>query len=146
MTHADEGRYAAKHAPGGKLDEKIAAAIRGKAEDGKLACADAERIAAELGAAMAEVGRTIDLMEVRISRCQLGLFGYEHEAKGKSVRPSAKLTPELEEAVRRRLAGGRLPCSAAWEIAAEMGIPRMTVSSSCEALKIYIKHCHLGAF
>ncbi len=77
MTHADKGRYSAKHAPGGKPDEKIAAAVREKVANGKLACADAERIGARLGAALAEVGRTLDLLEVRISRCQLGLFGYD---------------------------------------------------------------------
>jgi hypothetical protein len=146
MTHADEGRYSAKHAPGGTPDEKIAATVREKVANGMLACADAEHISAELGAALGEVGRTLDLLEIRISRCQLGLFGYEHEVKGKSVRPAGQVTPELEEAVRSRLAGGRLPCRAAWEIAAEMNIPRMKVSSACETLKIKIKPCQLGAF
>jgi hypothetical protein len=144
MTHADKGRYSAKHAPGGKPDEKIAAAVHEKAASGKLACEDAERIGARLGAALADVGRTIDLIEIRISRCQLGLFGYD--AEGKSVRPAEQVAPELESAVRSRLAGGRLPCAAAWEVAAVMKIPRMKVSSACEKLKIKIKPCQLGAF
>jgi hypothetical protein len=146
MTHADEGRYSAKHAPGKKMDEKIAAAVREKVANGKLACTDAERIGAELGAELSEVGRTIDLLEVRITRCQLGLFGYDGEAKGKSVRPAGQVTPEIEGAVRGHLASGRLPCTAAWEISAEMNIPRMKVSSACEMLKIKIKPCQLGAF
>ncbi len=146
MTHADAGRYSAKHGPGGKPDEKTAAAVRGKVENGKIACADAERIGAEQATALAAIGRTIDLMEVRISCCQLGLFGYDGEVKGKSVRPAGEVTPALEEAVRSRLAGGRLPCAAAWAIAAEMNISRMKVSSACETLKIKIKPCQLGAF
>jgi actin-like ATPase involved in cell morphogenesis len=144
MTHADEGRYSAKHAPGKKMDEKIAAAVREKVENGEIACADAELIGAKIGTALAEVGRTLDLLEVRITRCQLGLFGYA--AEGKSVRPAGQVTPEIEGAVRGHLAGGRLPCEAAWEIAAEMNIPRMKVSSACETLKIKIKPCQLGAF
>jgi hypothetical protein len=144
MTHSDAGRYADKHAPGRSPDEKIAAAVRSKTREGELACADAERICAEQGAAMAEVGRTLDLLEVRINRCQLGLFGYA--AKAKTVRPDNAVVPELEKDIRNRLYDGRLPCKAAWEIAAERKIPRMKVSSACEALKIKIKPCQLGAF
>ena len=144
MTHSDEGRYAAKHAPGRNPDEKIAAVVRSKAREGELACAEAEQIGAETGAAMAEVGRTVDLMEVRINRCQLGLFGYA--AEGKIVRPDNTVAPELEKDIRSRLSDGRLPCTAAWEIAAERKVPRMKVSSACEALKIKIKPCQLGAF
>jgi hypothetical protein len=77
MTHADKGHYAAKHAPGQRPDEKISVLVRSKVEEGKLPCADAERIGADLGATMAEIGLTLDLLEVRIRRCQLGLFGYE---------------------------------------------------------------------
>jgi hypothetical protein len=145
MTHADKGRYSAKHAPGGKPDEKIAAAVREKVANGKLACADAERIGARLSAALAEVGRTLDLLEVRIDGCQLGLFGYDAPG-GRIVKPAEKVEPGLEAAIRGRLSSGRLPCAAAWEIAAEMKIPRMKVSSACETLKIKIKPCQLGAF
>jgi len=144
MTHSNAGRYADKHAPGRSPDEKIAEAVRSQAKEGELACADAEQIGAEQGATMAEVGRTLDLLEVRINRCQLGLFGYAVEKK--TVRPDNTVAPELEKDIRRRLSDGRLPCAAAWEIAAERKIPRMKVSSACEALKIKIKPCQLGAF
>lgn len=144
MTHSNAGRYAAKHTPGRKPDETLAAAVRSKTKEGELPCADAERISLEHGTAMAEVGRTLDLLEVRINRCQLGLFGYAVE--GKTVRPDNTVAPELEKDIRRRLSDGRLPCTAAWEIAAERKIPRMKVSSACEALKIKIKPCQLGAF
>jgi hypothetical protein len=144
MTHPDKGHYAAKHAPGQRPDEKIAALVRLKIDEGKLSCDDAERISARLGATMAEVGRTLDLLEVRISCCQLGLFGYL--ATGKILRPEEEFTPEFEKAIRGRLADGRLPCAEAWKIAAEMNVPRLKVSSACETLKIRIKPCQLGAF
>ena len=41
MTHSDAGRYSAKHAPGGSPDERIAEAVREKAAEGELACAEA---------------------------------------------------------------------------------------------------------
>ncbi len=144
MAHSDAGRYAAKHGPGGNPDEKIAKAIRGKVQEGKLGCAEAERIGAQIGVPLAEVGRTLDLLEIRICACQLGLFGYAPE--GKAVQPAKTVAPELEGAIRGRLADGKLPCAAAWEIAAGLKIPRMKASSACEALKIRIKPCQLGAF
>jgi len=80
MTHSDAGRYAAKHGKDGSPDEKIAAAVRANLTVGELACAVAERISGELGVSMADVGRTADLLETRIGRCQLGLFGYDAPA------------------------------------------------------------------
>lgn len=144
MTYSDAGRYAAKHAPGASPDERIAGAVREKAAKGELVCAEAERIGAALGVKLEEIGRTLDLLELRIGRCQLGLFGYGPERK--AVHPAASVAPDLAEAIRGRLAGGRLPCRAAWEIAAALKITRMAVSAACETQKIRIKPCQLGAF
>ncbi len=144
MTHSDAGRYAAKHAPGGSPDEKIAGAVREKAMKGELPCVEAERISAALGVTLKEVGRTLDLLELRIGRCQLGLFGYGPGRK--AVQPTAWVTPDLAEALHGRLVGGKLPCEAAWEIATGLQITRMEVSAACETQKIRIKPCQLGAF
>jgi hypothetical protein len=145
VTHSDAGHYSAKHAPGESPDERIAGVIRGKAADGELACAEAERIGAALGVPLAEIGRTLDLLELRIGRCQLGLFGYP---AGKALPRAAAVAvaPELEAAIRGRLADGRLPCKAAWEIAAEHKVAKIKISSACETLMIRIKSCQLGAF
>lgn len=144
MAHSDTGHYSAKHEAGASPDERIAGAVREKAAEGALPCSEAERIGAALGVRLEEVGRTLDLLELRIGRCQLGLFGYGPERKG--VHPEASVAKDLEEAIRGRLAGGRLPCRAAWEIAGRFGIIRMEVSAACEELKIRIKPCQLGAF
>jgi len=144
MTHRNAGRYAAKHGQGAGPDERIAGAVRRKVREGEFACAAAEKVGAELGVTMAEVGRTLDLLEIRIKRCQLGLFGYDREQKG--LKPADRLDGALEKAILGRLSEGRLSCIAAWEIAAENGIPRRKLSSACEALKIRINHCQLGAF
>jgi hypothetical protein len=143
MAHKDAERYAAKHEPGVSPDERIAGAVREKAAAGELACAEAERIGVMLGVSLAEIGRTLDLLEIRIGRCQLGLFGYP---EGKAVHPAAAVDPDFEAAIRGSLADGKLSCKSAWKIAAERKIPRIAVSSACEALKIRIKPCRLGAF
>jgi hypothetical protein len=143
MAHKDAGRYADKHGPGVRPHEGIAAAVREKAVAGELSCAEAERIGATIGVPLVEIGRTLDLLELRIARCQLGLFGYP---EGKAVQPAAAVASDLEAAIRDSLAGGKLPCKDAWEIAAKRKITRMAVSAACEALQIRVKPCQLGAF
>lgn len=144
MTHGDKGNYKAKHSSASRLDQKIAQALGKKTADGKITCADASDIADELGAAMKEVGLAIDLMEIEINKCQLGLFGYSPQKM--VVKPAEAVQADLEGAIRGALLNDRLPCSAAWRIAKTFAIPKMAVSSACEALKIKIKPCQLGAF
>ena len=66
MAHEDAGHYKAKHSAGRKLNEAAAAAVREKAESGKISCADAARIAVRLKIGMPDVGETIDLLEIQL--------------------------------------------------------------------------------
>jgi hypothetical protein len=144
MTRADANRYAAKHPEDKKLNKKIAAAVQKRAAGGEINCADATAIAENLRVDMLKVGETIDLLEISLRRCQLGLFGYT--GKKLIVEPAQKISPDLERTIRSSLADGRISCLSAWKIADGAGIPRMDVTSACEALKIRIKPCQLGAF
>jgi hypothetical protein len=144
MTHKDAGNYKAKHSPDVKVNEKIARAVEKTAIDGKISCADAEKIAGNLCVTIQEVGVNLDLMGIRISRCQLGLFGYSPEKI--IVKPAKIVSGELNRAINSALINNRLPCAAAWNIAERFGISRMEVSSACEVLKIKVKPCQLGAF
>ena len=144
MTHADADHYAAKHPVNKTLNKKLAAAVQKRAADGNINCADATAIAENLQVEMMEVGTTIDLLEIRLKRCQLGLFGYGEQKL--IIKPADKVAPDMEKAIRSSLVDGRLPCLSVWEIADGRGIARMDVSSACEALKIRIKPCQLGAF
>jgi len=144
MTHKDSGNYRAKHSPDIKVNEKIARAVEGKNVDGKITCANAEKIAGKERVTMPEVGVTLDLMGIQISKCQLGLFGYSPEKM--AVKPAKTVPGDLERSINGALINNRLPCAAAWNIAERYGISRMEVSSACEALKIKVKPCQLGAF
>jgi hypothetical protein len=144
MTHEDAGHYGAKHPVDRKLTEKIVGAVRKKSMDGKISCAEASRIAGQLQVSMADIGVTIDLLEIHLNKCQLGLFGYS--PKKMIVKPAENVTPGLEAAIRKSLVKERLPCLSVWEIAAETGMTRMAIASACEKLKIKIKPCQLGAF
>ena len=70
MTHRDEGHYAEKHGRRVRLDQAIREAIRRRPMGGKLSCAEAFRIAEEMSVEPSEVGRALDLMEIRIIKCQ----------------------------------------------------------------------------
>jgi len=143
MTHHDAGSYAAKH-PTESIDPHIAEAVKAGTVRGEFSCSQAEKVALKMQVAMEKVGATLDLLEIRIARCQLGLFG--HEPEGRIVKRAASVSPEMEKAVRQALVDDRLPCAAAWSIAQRFALPRPDVASACEALEIKIKPCQLGAF
>ena len=146
MTRSDRGNYKRKHPDGTQVDARVAAAVADGAGDDGLGCKSAEQIAATLGVSLADVGVAADLGEVRIQRCQLGLFGYGKGKPGIIVEPAEQVSAELSAAIDARLENGKLPCLAAWEIAAEKGLGRIEVCAACEKLQIRITACQLGAF
>ena len=143
MTHEHTGNYAAKHqgaaAPAPALRELILA----QAADGRISCAQAHRLARENGFNPAAVGQDIDLLEIRLSDCQLGLFG---QGRNRNQIPGILPDRDVEKMIRDALVGKRLPCAKAWEIASASGLSRRQVASACETLAIKIAPCQLGAF
>jgi hypothetical protein len=133
-------------AQGGEANRRVAAALKEKGLKEQISCADAESIARGLNEEMAEVGRNLDLLGVRIFRCQLGLFGYGEGEEKKVLKPAPEVAPEMQQAVTAVLVEGRLPCRAAWEIAGRLGVPRMAVAAAGEAMGLKVRPCQLGAF
>jgi len=147
MTHEDTGKYALKHPPGIRPNEQIAKAIREKAPGGELACAVAEKIAKDLMVGIPEVGVTADLLEMKIKKCQLGLFGWGKKPDhGKDIRATDSVSVEMKNALEEATQNGVVTCAAAWAIADRLGIQRKAVSAACETLELKIRKCQLGAF
>jgi len=144
MTHEKAGKFSQKHGSDAQVDPAIKAEIAKKARNGELTCAAAFQIAEALGTSPAEVGKALDLLEFRISKCQLGLFGYKPEKK--VVKSEKNVSRQVEDAVRNGLVDGKLACSQAWGIARRLDVSKMSVSAACETLGIKIKPCQLGAF
>ncbi|MEW6671552.1 MAG: hypothetical protein AB1427_07600 [Thermodesulfobacteriota bacterium] len=144
MSRSAKKSFSEKHGSDQKPDKAIQKEIQSHMKDNALACAVAFDIAKLLKVTPDRIGQTADLMNIKLAKCQLGLFGYP--SKNKIVEPAADIDPQLSAAVRSGLVGGRLPCRNAWEIASRLGVSKMTVSSTCEAMKIKIKPCQLGAF
>jgi len=142
---SDKGaNFTEKHAAGEQPDKVIADKIKARAKSGCLPCAVAFDIAKEIGVPANKVGKTLDLLNFRLVKCQLGLFGYEPEKK--IVQPAESVAPDLKTAIEEALKNDRLPCTSSWEIAAQFNLRKMAVSDACEALGIKIKPCQLGAF
>ena len=144
MSHEDAGHYAAKHPEGTKADPEIKQKLQKKIVDEKISCAAAHAIAVELNVAPKKVGVAIDLMEARIQKCQMGLFGYQPEKC--IVKPAVNPSSEVETAVNGHLVDGRIACKICWEIAEKLGKKKMDVSSVCESMRVKINKCQLGAF
>ena len=144
MTHEDAGHYAAKHPKGVEADPKIVEQIRQKLSDNHISCAAAHEIAATLSVSPAQVGMTIDLLEARITKCQLGLFGYSPQKN--IVKPAESVSPDLKKAIETNLIDSHISCERCWEIASQQGLKKIEVASACEALSMKIKPCQLGAF
>lgn len=144
MKLEDGQTFSDKHGADAPIDANIKSKITELAKDKELPCAVAFKIAEDLNVTPAEVGKTLDLMEFRLVKCQLGLFGYVPNKKIVEAKP-----PEnqgLADAINGALENGKLACRTSWDIAGQFKVTKMSVSAACEALKIKIKPCQLGAF
>jgi len=147
MTHEDAGKYSTKHRSGTIINEQIAKMVREKSPGGKLSCIMGEKISKELEVQISEVGITADLLEIKIKKCQLGLFGYGKKSDhGKNVQAADLVSGEMERAIEEAAENGEVTCAALWTIADRLGTKRKEVSAACETLKIKIRECQLGTF
>jgi hypothetical protein len=131
------------------LDGRVAAAVTSRLEGGRLACAAACEAAIELGVPPLEVGRTADRMQVRLTACQLGLFGYPGHAKAWEAAGAADPAPPdgLTEALLvARSDRGEISCARLWCEAERFSVPRVQAGWLADRLGIKVRDCHLGTF
>lgn len=137
-------RFVEKYGPDAKPDSVIKNEILKRTHKNEVPCAVAFEIAKELRVSADAVGMTVDLINYRLVKCQLGLFGYQ--PKKKIVKPQHTVTEDLKDAISEALVQGRLSCKSAWDIASRLEVHKMKVSGACEAMGVKIKPCQLGAF
>jgi hypothetical protein len=117
-------------------------------ENGKLPCNQAFAMAAVLDLEPLYVGLAANEAGVRISRCQLGLFGYGPKAQGKHkiVHAMDNVPERLAARLRTEAAEGGITCAAVWNAADGLGFKRIEASSAVEAMGLKVSHCQLGCF
>ena len=148
MTHEDAGNYAAKHSKDSHVDSLIMEAIKQKISEGKVTCAALHGIAVKLRRTPIELGKNADLLGLKFSKCQLGLFGYGKQRKLKNVehKLSENLSEKLGDSIKESVLDGHVTCFDCWRIAKKLSCSKLEVSSVCETLKVKISQCQLGAF
>lgn len=127
------------------MNQEIAAQIKDSLTEGKLPCASAFKIARRLKVSPYQVREVADELGVKISQCQLGLFGYG-SGKGKFLEPGREVGEELQARIKEKVVEGGLPCATAWDIAQELKMKRIDVARAAEGLGVRITHCQLGCF
>jgi hypothetical protein len=145
--HQDAGHYAKKHPEGTGLNEATVEAVRKRVKNEKISCSAAHAAAAEAGVSPAEIGVTLDLLEIRINGCQLGLYGHKgsHE-HGKAELNLPENVNELKAAIAARTDGNGISCASLWSAAAEAGCQKFQAAAACDDDDINIHSCQLGAF
>lgn len=130
------------------MDERIHQAMIERLQDGQLPCNQAFAIAHILDVTPLAVGLAAEDAGIRISRCQLGLFGYGPKAEGKhKIVHAMENVPERLAARLRAAADGQdITCKAIWEVADGLGFKRIEASSAVEAMGLKVSRCQLGCF
>lgn len=114
--------------------------------EGHITCTAALATAKAHTMTPAEAGELLDEMEIRIEKCQLGLFGY---GPGKQKR--IEVPDEIPEAVAmwvRQCAEekGETTCADIFAKAEAEGLSRAFLAGACEVMDLKIRSCQLGAF
>lgn len=122
--------------------------VRAAANDDQMSCALAQNLAVKWGVMPEALGAAAKEVGIRITRCQMGLFGY-----GPKGTPSYRMVqaadhvPEgLTVEVQAALVDGRLLCRAAWALARRHGLTYQQMGDVLEALGLKVKPCQLGQF
>ena len=130
------------------MDEKLNQAMQDRLKDGRLACNQSFAIARTLNIEPLTVGLAANETGIRISSCQLGLFGYGPKAEGKHkiVHAMDEVPERLAARLRAAAEGENITCTAVWAVADGLGYKRIEASSAVEAMGLKVSRCQLGCF
>lgn len=130
------------------MDERLRQAMLERLEEGKLPCSQAFAIVRSLKVTPLAIGQAANEAGIRISRCQLGLFGYGPKAEGKHkiVHPMEQVPERLAAHLRAQAEGDGISCAAIWQVAKRLGYSRLEAGSAVEAMGLRVSQCQLGCF
>ncbi len=125
-------------------DENISKKVMDESQNNSISCTAAFKLSKLLDIPYLEVGFYADSLNLKLSKCRIGLFGH-----GKGVKLIKKLDTidkNIEKRVDTFLDDERLSCENVLKIADEFKVSPVIVGSVCQTKGIKIKNCCLGAF
>jgi len=130
------------------MQQKIREMMAIYQEKNRMPCAVAHYIASFLKIAPVLVGNEATAAGIRLTGCQLGLFGYGRKGKSshKITGRKIEIEGELIELIKNQAADGKISCADLWKIADGAGIIRCEAGNAADGLGIKISPCQLGAF
>jgi hypothetical protein len=130
------------------LNRTIVEQLRARSHENRLSCASAFDIAASLSIPASEIGRTANATGVRLSRCQLGFFGYPNKQAWDLV--NLEILPVPDGLIAAMQAAqdktDTVSCAKLWQLAATYRVPRLQVGYLADRLGVHVTPCQLGAF
>jgi hypothetical protein len=117
-------------------------------EKDKLPCAAAHLIAVLAEKTPLDVGNAADDLNVELTYCQLGLFGYGRKRKSsyKILGRPVEIEKKILDKIKAEGSEGKIICSVLWKIADAYGINRSEAGNAADSLGLKIKGCQLGIF
>ena len=130
------------------MEDAVQEAVQAQLVKGQLPCAHAMAIAQDLGVSPGDVGSVANQAGIRISFCQLGLFGYGPKAEGKHkiVQPLSVVPQAVAEHLHAAAAADGISCFTLWQIADQLSLSRLEAAGAVETLGMHVSHCQLGCF
>ncbi len=125
-------------------DNSIAEKIQAGSRENRLPCSVAFKLSETLGVSKSEIGHYADYLNLKLSLCQIGLFG--HGDRKKQVKTIDSPDPKTLEKIETLNQDGTVSCEDVFRIANELGTDLRNVGNVCQTINIKIKQCRLGAF
>ncbi|MFA6034642.1 MAG: hypothetical protein WC889_17215 [Myxococcota bacterium] len=129
-------------------NQSVSELIASYPETGKMPCPAAHLISVIARSTPAIVGKTLDDLKIKITYCQLGLFGYGRKGMSsyKIVNRPVEVGESFLAELKKCSPEGRITCAELWRIADTAGVFRAEAGAAAESLKLKVKGCQLGAF
>lgn len=108
-------------------------------EDGKLSCLKAFKVARLIGVKPKEMDEITKSMNIKITNCELGVFGKIQFTDIKDDKIYNKLSENFNKQK-------KVDCEVAWYTAREKGASLRKVGSTINNSDIKVTHCQLGCF
>lgn len=108
-------------------------------EDGKLSCLKAFKVARLIGVKPKDMDEITKSMNIKITNCELGVFGKIQFTDIKDDKIYNKLSENFNKQK-------KVDCEVAWYTAREKGSTLRKVGSTINNSDIKVTHCQLGCF